>query len=255
MLIVVSPAKRMDETEPHKGEGTTPVFLAERDLILKHARKLKSRDLEKLMKISPALADLNVARYAEIGSGAGEKPAVELFAGDTYAGLEASTLDPEAMEFAQAHLRILSGLYGLLRPQDMIEPHRLEMGTRLKTTKGKSLYEFWGDKIAMRLNAEADELGTDTLINCASVEYFTAADREALNLRVITPVFYETKNGAPKIVSFFAKKARGAMARFICEGRLTSADMISSFDAGGYVFQREMSTPDTPVFLRPEGAS
>lgn len=255
MLVVVSPAKRMDETAPRRADGSTPVFLAERDALLATARDLTPKDLEKLMGISSKLADLNVARYKSIGSGEGEKQAVELYAGDTYAGLEAATMDAEALDFAQDHLRILSGLYGLLRPKDMIEPHRMEMGTKLKTPRGKSLYEFWGDQIAEQLNRDAAAAGTDVLINCASVEYFTAADREVLGLRVITPMFYETKKGAPKIVSFFAKKARGAMARFICEGRLTDPEDIKRFDTGGYAYQPEMSAPDRPVFLRPEDAA
>ncbi|MGH1367978.1 MAG: peroxide stress protein YaaA [Maritimibacter sp.] len=255
MLIVVSPAKRMNENEAQKPTGTTPDFLEERDALLKAARKLKPAALEKLMKISPALAALNVERYGVIGSGAGEKRAIDLYAGDTYAGLEATTMDDAALDFAQAHLRILSGLYGLLRPCDLIEPHRLEMGTRLKVGRKKSLYEFWGDKIALKLNDAAQEIGTNTLINCASVEYFTAADRKALSLRVITPVFFETRKSETKIISFFAKKARGAMARFICEGRITDPKQLCEFEAGGYEFQPDQSTEERPVFLRPESAT
>ena len=148
-------------------------------------------------------------------------PAALAFAGDTYQGLEAGSLDPDEMAWAQEHLRILSGLYGVLRPLDAIEPYRLELGSRLATARGRTLYDYWGDRIARALRAQAESVGTDTLINCASQEYFGAVDMAALGLRVITPVFMEEKAGTPKVVSFYAKKARGAMARFVIQHRLT----------------------------------
>ena len=173
------------------------------------------------------------------------------FDGDTYAGLEAKTLDADALRWAQGHLRILSGLYGLLRPLDAIQPHRLEMGSRLATPKGADLYDYWGNRIAKALNAAAAEAGTDVLINCASVEYFGAVDRKALQLRVITPGVSGGDGGdEAKIVSFFAKKARGAMARFIAEHRLTEPEAIRAFDAGGYRFRADLSEGDRWVFLR-----
>ena len=156
------------------------------------------------------------------------------------------------MDYAQRHLRILSGLYGLLRPRDVIEPHRLEMGSRLANAHGRDLYAFWGDRIARALVKDASEAGTDVLVNCASVEYFTAADRPALKLRVITPKFFEDRPEGPKVMSFWAKRARGAMARFIVQNRLRDPDALAAFDTGGYRFQPGMSTPDEPVFLRGE---
>jgi cytoplasmic iron level regulating protein YaaA (DUF328/UPF0246 family) len=147
-------------------------------------------------------------------------------------------------------LRILSGLYGALRPLDGIQPYRLEMGSRLKNPRGKNLYAFWGDRIAKQLNEDAAEAGTDTLINCASQEYFGAVDLDALTLRVITPVFMEMKNGQPKIVSFYAKKARGSMARFIIENRLSDPEAIKDFDTGGYAFNADLTEGDNWVFLR-----
>ena len=221
--------------------------------LIKTARNLTLGDIQKLMHISPDLARLNRDRYkafeaeplAEI-----TRPAAFGFAGDTYLGLEAASLDEDELNWAQDHLRILSGLYGLLRPMDAIQPHRLEMGSKLKTRRGISLYDFWGNQIAKALVAQANELGTDTLINCASQEYFGAADTSALKLQVITPVFMDQKNGVPKIVSFFAKKARGSMARFIIQRRLSDPESIKDFDLGGYRFDKGMSEGDRWVFLR-----
>ena len=178
------------------------------------------------------------------------KPAALAFNGDTYQGLEAKTLNADDLAWAQDHLGILSGLYGVLRPLDAIQPYRLEMGSRLKTRRGTSLYDYWGDTIAKALNERASQAGTDTLINCASQEYFGAADRKALKLRVITPQFLEVKDDRPRIVSFFAKRARGAMARFVVENRLTDADDILDFSTGGYAYDADLSMPDKPVFLR-----
>jgi len=254
MLTVISPAKRLDWA-PRDVEMTKPVFQDQADELAEVARDLSVGDLQKLMSISEDLAKLNVERFARYAEEPDDlRPAALAFAGDTYAGLEAASLDADDLRFAQDRLRILSGLYGLLRPLDAIRPYRLEMGTRLKTPCGKTLYDWWGDRIAEALNAEAEELGTDTLINCASVEYFTAADREALKLRVITPVFLEDKPGGPKIVSFYAKKARGAMARFITERRLTNPEGIVEFDLGGYRHAPDLSEPGKPAFLRAEAA-
>lgn len=252
MLVVVSPAKRLDWS-PSKASLTQPDFQDDAVRLVKTARNLTLGDLQKLMHISPDLAKLNRDRYksfedepvAEI-----TRPAAFGFAGDTYTGLEASSLEEEELDWAQDHLRILSGLYGLLRPMDAIQPHRLEMGSKLKTRRGKSLYDYWGTQISKALVAQANELGTDTLINCASQEYFGAADTKALKLRVITPVFMEEKNGEAKIVSFFAKKARGSMARFIIQRRLTDPESIKDFDLGGYRYVEDMSEGDRWVFLR-----
>lgn len=252
MLVVVSPAKKMD-MDPVEGiTPTRPMFRAEADELAGVAQGLSVDALQKLMKISESLAKLNRDRFSEFGSMA-EKPAALAFAGDTYQGLEAASLDPDEMAWAQDHFRILSGLYGLLRPLDAIEPYRLEMGSRLATAKGKTLYEYWGDKISRALNDQAEQIGAGVLVNCASQEYFGAVDPAALKLRVVTPVFMEDKPGGPKIVSFYAKRARGAMARYIIQRRLTDPDALTEFDTGGYRYRADMSEPDKPVFVRAEG--
>ncbi|WP_324752636.1 peroxide stress protein YaaA [Roseovarius sp. Pro17] len=248
MLVVISPAKKLDMS-PTDASATVPGFTKDANALAKVAGKLSQSDLQDLMDISADLAKLNVERFAEFGD-MDSKPAALAFAGDTYQGLEAGSLDADEMAWAQDHLRILSGLYGLLRPLDAIQPYRLEMGSKLKTPKGKSLYEYWGDRIAEALNRHAADVKGDVLVNCASQEYFGAVDRDALKLRVITPVFLEDKGGTPKIVSFYAKKARGAMARFIIQNRLTDADALLDFDTGGYKHSPNLSEKDKPAFLR-----
>ncbi|MCV2887519.1 peroxide stress protein YaaA [Ruegeria aquimaris] len=253
MLVVISPAKRLDWAERDVA-ATEPAFQDDAVRLAKTARNLTLGDLKKLMGLSDDLARLNRDRFREFADTPGAdvtRPAALAFAGDTYQGLEATSLDPEEMEWAQQHLRILSGLYGLLRPLDAIQAYRLEMGSRLKTRRGTSLYDYWGDQLSRTLNAQAEAIGTDVLVNCASQEYFGAVDPKALKLRVITPVFMEDKGGAPKIVSFYAKKARGAMARYIVQRRLTDPQALSEFDSGGYQYNADLSEPDKPVFLRP----
>ncbi len=249
MLTVVSPAKKMDMHPVEGVTATVPRFHAEAAELAEVARGLSQGDLKKLMGISDNLAKLNSDRFRDFGE-MERKPAALAFAGDTYQGLEAKSLEAEELDWAQDHFRILSGLYGLLRPLDAMEPYRLEMGSRLKTDHGTTLYAYWGDKIARQLNADAEAVGGDALINCASQEYFGAVDRKALKLRVITPVFKEMKSGEPKIVSFYAKRARGAMARFIIQNRLTDADSIKEFDTGGYRYKASLSNGDDWVFLR-----
>ena len=173
------------------------------------------------------------------------------FAGDTFIGLDAGSMDSAVQERAQTHLRILSGLYGLLSPMDAIQPYRLEMGSRLKSRRGGNLYAYWRDQIAKALNADAEAAGTNILLNCASQEYFGAVDQKALKLQVISPQFFEVKNGTPKIVSFFAKKARGAMARYIIQHRLTDPIGLLDFDSGGYEYRADLSDDYKPVFVRP----
>lgn len=251
MLTVISPAKRLDDkaTLPVGQAATQPVFLAEADVLAEVAKKLTAVKLRKLMDISEPLAKLNVDRFKSFAE-AETHPAALFFAGDTYAGLEAKTLDPDALRWAQDHLRILSGLYGVLRPLDSIKAYRLEMGSKLKNPAGADLYAFWRGQVAGALNAQAAETGAKALVNCASIEYFGAVDTAALTIPVITPTFLEDKNGEAKIVSFYAKKARGAMARFIAENRLTDPDSLQGFDAGGYVFDVARSAPMAPVFIR-----
>lgn len=257
MLTVISPAKRLDQTLRLLPEGvsqTVPEFAADAARLAKVAKAQSVDDLCKLMDISDALGQLNRDRFKAFCSKPkpdGTWPAAFLFAGDTYAGLEATTMEPDALRWAQAHLRILSGLYGALRPLDAIQPYRLEMGSKLVNKKGDDLYTYWGDKIARALNAQALKVGTKVLINCASAEYFGAVDRKRLKLRVITPVFLEDRAGEAKIVSFWAKKARGAMARFIADHQLTDPSDLCGFEAGGYRFEAGRSTTDTFVFLRP----
>jgi len=253
MLICISPAKRLDVRAPRVEGGTVPHFQSEAERLAESARALTAPALEQLMHISPKLAALTLGRFAAFGSGEGAKAAIELFDGDTYTGLDAGSLDADEIDYAQRHLRVLSGLYGVLRPRDVIEPHRLEMGSRLANPRGKNLYEFWGNLVAERLNAEARAVGARVLVNCASVEYFSVADRPALTLQVITPVFLDDGPKGPRVISFWAKQARGAMARFIVRHRLTDPGALKAFDAGGYRFEPAMSEGDRLVFLRSAG--
>ena len=259
MLIVISPAKRLD-TAPARATGplSAPCFAAQAAELARRADALGASGLSRLMGISDALGRLNAERFAQMVAEEGAEhaglPAVLTFAGDTYAGLEAASLDDEELDWAQHHLRILSGLYGVLRPLDAIRPYRLEMGTRLAVGEARDLYQYWGTRPAEALRSDAAALGTDVLINCASVEYFGAVDTKALGLRVITPRFEEERPEGAKIISFFAKKARGAMARFIIQRRLTSPEGLADFDIGGYRFQPDLSTPEQPVFRRPAEA-
>ncbi len=253
MLVVISPAKRLDWVE-RDVEATQPDFQDDAIRLSKTARNLTLGDLKKLMDLSDDLARLNRDRYrafADAPELEATRPAALAFAGDTYQGLEATSLDTDEMAWAQDHLRILSGLYGVLRPLDAIQPYRLEMGSKLKTRRGKNLYEYWRDQLSKALNAQGAEVGSEALVNCASQEYFGAVDLKALNLKVITPVFMEDKAGTPKIVSFFAKKARGAMARYIIQHRLTDPTGLLDFDSGGYEYRPDLSEDDKPVFVRP----
>ena len=259
MLVVISPAKKLDWAE-RDVDATQPAFQEDAIALAGTARQLSHDETKKLMHLSDDLAKLTLARFKDFQ----EKPDAEVvrpaalaFAGDTYQGLEAASLDADELAWAQDHLRILSGLYGVLRPLDAIQPYRLEMGSRLKTARGKNLYDYWGQTPAQALNAHADAVQTDVLINCASQEYFGAVDPKALKPRIITPQFMEDKGDGkgPKIVSFYAKKARGAMARFIVQKRLTDAEAIKDFDTGGYAYQADVSSPEKPVFIRPYPSS
>jgi len=253
MLVILSPAKKLDWTA--RSDATTPPhFQADAVVLADVAKRLGAPGLKKLMHISDKLADLNLERF-EIFKADPEpeatRPAIHAFAGDTYTGLDAGSLDADALDWAKGHLRILSGLYGLLRPFDAMQPYRLEMGSRLKTDKGKSLYDYWGDRISQALNAAASGAGADIIVNCASQEYFGAVDLGALRPRVITPHFLDSRDGSdPKVISFYAKKARGAMARFILERRLTDPADLCDFTTGGYLHDPAVSTPDRPVFVR-----
>lgn len=253
MLVVLSPAKKLD-WRPVDRPARPPRFAAEAVKLAAIARRQGAKGLARLMHLSPALAALNAERFAAFTADPAPealRPAMLGFAGDTYVGLHAASLEPEALDWARGHLRILSGLYGLLGPEDAIQPHRLEMGTRLKTPRGNTLYDWWGPRIARALADDAAAVGALAVVNCASREYFTAVDTDALGLPIVTPVFLEQNEGeAPRIVSFHAKRARGAMARFIIENRLTDPADLAQFDAMGYRFQPADSRPDAPVFLR-----
>jgi len=253
MLVVVSPAKKLNwDVDPH-ANATKPELQDDANTLAKVARELSVAELRKLMSISENLATLNADRFEAFEDEPtvqNARPAVMAFAGDTYQGLEAASLDADSLNYAQDHLRILSGLYGVLRPLDQMQAYRLEMGSRLKTERGKSLYDYWGDIISKTLNVQANETGSDVLVNCASQEYFGAVDLAALKPRVVTPVFMEDKGEGPKIVSFFAKKARGAMARFIVENRITDVDALKDFDAGGYAYKPDASDAEKMTFVR-----
>ena len=254
MLVVISPAKRLDWAERNV-QLTEPDMQQDAVRLAKTARNLTLGKLKALMELSDDLASLNRDRFQAFEDAPDQeavRPAALAFAGDTYQGLEAECLDADEMAYAQDHLRILSGLYGVLRPLDAIQPYRLEMGSRMKTRRGGTLYDYWGKYLSKALNAQAEATGTDTLINCASQEYFGAVDPKALKLQVITPQFMEDKRDGkgPKLVSFYAKRARGAMARFIVQNRLCEPESIRDFNTGGYAFQGQLSTPEKPVFVR-----
>ena len=253
MIVVVSPAKKLDMgalsgVAADRGV-TVPDFMDRAHELAGIAGALSEDALQKLMAISPQLAALNAERFSQFGTQP-TKAAAFAFAGDTYQGLEAASLDAHELAWAQDHLRILSGLYGVLRPLDEIEPYRLEMGSRLATPRGKSLYDYWGSDIAQALEEQAKATGAKALINCASNEYFGAVDLEHLAVPVITPVFKERKDGKEKIVSFFAKKARGAMARFVVQNRITTIDDLRGFATGGYAFQADQSDDSQMIFSR-----
>ncbi|MCI3134697.1 peroxide stress protein YaaA [Phenylobacterium aquaticum] len=254
MLIVLSPAKAMNFTPPAQAvAATTPEMAADIAELDKTTRKLTTAQLKRLMDLSDNLAQLNRERFQAFD------PAMEdglqaafAFNGDVYAGLKARELDKKGLAYAQEHVRILSGLYGLLRPLDAIQPYRLEMGTRLKTQRGPSLYAFWGDRIATALDQALVGHKDRMLVNCASGEYFGAVDLKALKAPVINVRFLEEKDGSAKIISFFAKKARGLMARYAIDHRLEKAVDLKAFDAEGYRFQPSASTDAEWVFSRPQ---
>ena len=254
MLIVISPAKAMDFTRPDiPVAATTPEMAADIAELALTTRKLKTSDLKRMMDLSDKLADLNRERFQAFD------PAMEdglqaafAFNGDVYSGLKARELDKKALAFAQDLVRILSGLYGVLRPLDAIQAYRLEMGVRIKTKRGGSLYDFWGDRIAVALNEAARGHKDPTLVNCASQEYFGAVDVKALTIPVVTTKFFEEKDGSSKIISFYAKKARGLMARYVIDNRIERANDLRAFDVAGYSFQKSASSDTEWVFSRPQ---
>ena len=256
MLIVLSPAKSLDlDTPTPTREHTLPRFADRAAQLIGVLRDLSPGQVGDLMHISDQLSVLNVARYASwtLDHSEGHQ-AVMAFNGDVYAGFDARSLGADALAFSQRHLRILSGLYGLLRPLDLIHPYRLEMGTKLANPGGKDLYTFWGDSITQALNAELAERGSTALVNLASEEYFKSVKPKQLAVPVITPVFEDWKNGKYKIISFFAKRARGLMARYAAEHRILDPQQLKDFDVDGYAFDAAASSEATWVFRRQQAA-
>lgn len=254
MLTVISPAKRLDFSEKPVGlEATRPQYLSEAHKLVDRTRELSKGELKALMNLSDDLAGLNFERFKSFkkkANAVGTKPAVLSFAGDVYLGLDAASLSDEDLAFAQDHLRILSGLYGILRPMDLIQPYRLEMGRELSNPQGKNLYAFWGDKLAKSIDAAVKTHAHPVVINLASNEYFTAAKPAHIKVRIITPVFRDIKDGKARTLSFFAKKARGLMAREMITSRATSPDDLKAMNLEGYTFREDMSKGDNWVFAR-----
>jgi hypothetical protein len=254
MLMVISPAKTLDyESTPVTSRFTQPEHLAYSAKLIKQLRKLSPAQLSELMGISDKLAGLNAARFGEWTpdfSPANARQALLAFKGDVYTGLQVEDFSEADFDFAQRHLRMLSGLYGVLRPLDLMQPYRLEMGTRLENAKGKDLYAFWGKHISGWLNEALAAQGDDILLNLASQEYFGAVDRKAFKGRIVDTEFKDLKNGQYKIISFYAKKARGLMARYVIKERVTEVEALKAFDYQGYRYDQASSKPDRLVFLR-----
>lgn len=256
MLIVLSPAKNMNfDPAPGAPRATKPVFLKDTAQLSATTAKLTKARIKSLMHISDNLADLNYERFQAFnpeGKGASLKQAALAFNGDVYLGLDAKTLGGDDLKFAQDHLRILSGLYGLLRPLDAIQPYRLEMGSRLKNPRGANLYEFWGAAIAGEIDNALKNHPDPTLVNLASNEYFSAVDAKSLKAPVVTPIFKEEKDGKLRQLQFFAKRARGLMARWAMENRIENAEALKRFKVDGYAFRTEGSDETTWLFARPQ---
>ena len=250
MHLLISPAKTldMDGSSVHCKPTQAP-FLKESELLIENLKKLNVTEIQKLMNVSSKIAELNANRFTNWSLPFDEsnaKPALFAFKGDVYTGLDAETLSDKDVNFAQEKLSILSGLYGLLRPMDLMQAYRLEMGTKFKNIRGENLYEFWGNKITEELNHREDK----TIINLASNEYFKSVNQKELKAEIINPVFKDEKNGVFKIISFYAKKARGMMARFIIQNRITNTEDIKNFNLGGYQFNDSLSNQKDWVFTR-----
>ncbi len=254
MLIVVSPAKTLDYETPSKTKVfTTPDFLDHSQTLIHRLRRMSSLDIAELMKVSKKIAELNFDRYEAWDKKftvKNAKQAVLAFKGDVYTGLDAESFAGKDFKFAQQHLRVLSGLYGLLRPLDLMQPYRLEMGTRLDTDRGKNLYEFWGTTITDGLNQQLKKINSDVLINLASNEYFKSVKPKDLNAEIITPTFKEYKDGDYKMIGIYAKKARGMLSRYIIQHQLSDPQDLKEFNADGYKFSKRMSKGNTWVFSR-----
>ena len=254
MLIVISPAKTLDfDTPPATKIATQPVFLEQSAQLMNELQQLTPDKLSSLMKISSKLGELNHQRFMDWQvpfTKSNAKQAALAFKGDVYTGLDAESFSATDFKFAQQHLRILSGLYGVLRPLDLIQPYRLEMGTKFANQGGKDLYQFWGTSPTEALNEQLRKLKTDVVLNLASNEYFRAVNKKLLNARIVSPVFKDLKNGNYKIISFYAKKARGLMAAWIVQNAITDVKQLKKFKADGYRFAADLSSPEAPTFIR-----
>jgi cytoplasmic iron level regulating protein YaaA (DUF328/UPF0246 family) len=254
MLTLISPAKTLDfDTPLQTGDFSQPSQLTQSRKLIRRLREFGNDDLARLMSISDKLADLNRQRFKQWKTPfkpENSRQALFAFKGDVYIGLDAYSLDQEAIDFAQQHLRILSGLYGILRPLDLMQAYRLEMGTRLDTESGKNLYQFWDDRITKILNQELKQSGADTLVNLASNEYFKSVKPKLLKADIVTPTFREYRNGEYVFISCLAKKARGLMARYLIDNRIDEPQARKDFDSEGYGFDASLSSHDEWVFTR-----
>ncbi len=254
MLTLLSPAKSLDFSPPETGvEPSEPRFGGDIESLIRRCKQLTTAELRELMSLSEPLAELNHQRFREMRwpfDADNAKPCLLAFQGDVYKGLEAGTLDDDQLRYAQDHIRILSGLYGVLRPLDLIQPYRLEMGTRLDTDRGKNLYQFWGERLVDSLNAEHAQRPVEAVLNLASNEYFKAVPAGKLEPRLVTAVFQEIRDGEPKTISFKAKRARGLMARFQVVHRVEDPEGLKAFDEEGYAYRPDLSTDDRLVFTR-----
>ncbi len=254
MLTLISPAKTLDfDTPPHTRKTTQPLFLGQSEALVNDARDMSPDDIRKLMGVSENIAELNHERFMNWGTPftlKNAKQSILAFKGDVYTGLEAETLSAKELAFAQKHLAILSGLYGVLRPLDLMQPYRLEMGLKFANSGGKNLYEFWGDSINDAVAGLLKKSGSDVLVNLASNEYFKSVRAKGLEADIVTPVFKDKKNGKYRVISFFAKKARGQMARYIIDNALNEPDGLKKFRVDGYRFNKGESTARELVFTR-----
>ena len=256
MLIVLSPAKSLDYKTPIKVKASTlPEFIPESAKLITDLKKLAPQDIANLMGLSDQLAALNVGRYRDWSKKFTEensKPAIYAFDGDVYDGFDVKTLNAKAVDFAQDHIRILSGLYGVLRPLDLMQAYRLEMGTSFNNVRGKNLYAFWGTRVTDSLKKILEKQKKPALLNLASEEYFKVLQPKELNCPVVSPVFQDAKDGKYKIISFYAKRARGLMARYVVENRITDPADLKGFNLDGYKYFAAESKLDKPVFRRAE---
>ncbi len=256
MLLLISPAKTLDFTTPSPtSEFSQPDFLKQSRQLIKELRSLSSAGVAELMNVSEKLGVLNFQRFKDWRTPFTEKNAKQAlfaFQGDVYTGMAAEQFSPADIQFAQQRLRILSGLYGVLRPLDLIQPYRLEMGTSFANSRGKNVYEFWGDAITGKLNQQLTASKSTLVINLASNEYFSAVKTKLLNADIVTPVFKDKKNGQYKIISFFAKKARGMMSAYIIKNQITDPNQLKQFNVGGYSFNQSQSNEHVFIFTREE---